>query len=187
MSPPPPGHQTAPAVHRVADVLLRGPAGSLHARAYWPAESEQLVASPLLVLFPADGSAPDGLDGAEALCRSLCAYVGVVVLSVTYRSATQEPDGAALEDAVAALHWAADHAAQLGADAGRLLVAGTGVGGHVAAAVAQRAKDEGWPEIGRVVSIHPDLAGAAVDDMGQGAAGRLLRSLARSMRPPLEA
>jgi acetyl esterase len=187
MSRRPSGRQPGLAVHRVADVLLRGPAGPLPARAYWPAGPEPLVAPPLLVLFPGDGSAPDGLEGADALCRGVCSYVGVVVLSVTYRSATPRSDGAAPEDATAAVHWAADHAAQLGADPGRLLVAGTGLGGGIAAAVAQQARDDGWPAIERQVSIHPELAGVAVDALPRGTADRLLWSFARSVRPVLEA
>jgi acetyl esterase len=187
MSPTPSGRQPGLAVPRVADVQLRGPAGPLPARAYWPVASGPHVAPALLVLFPGDGEAPDVLERADALCRGVCSYVGVVVLSVTYRSATPWFDGAALEDATAAVHWAADHAAQLDADPGRLMVAGTGVGGDIAAAVALRASDDGWPAIERQVLIRPELVGVAADERHERTADRLLRSLARSVRPALEA
>ena len=65
--------------------------------------------------------------------------------------------------------------AELGADPGQLLLAGTGVGGGLAAAVARQARDDGWPAIKRQVSIQP------------GTAARMRQTLARSLRPALEA
>jgi acetyl esterase/lipase len=158
----------------MADVQLRGPAGPLAARAYWPPPREPANPPALLVLLP-DGSGPGGLDEVEALCRSVCAHVGVVVLSVPFRSAIPGRQPTAFDDATAALRWAADHAAELGADPRRLLVAGTGIGGELAAAVARQARDEGWPVIERQVSIQP------------GTAERMLQGLTRSLRPALEA
>ena len=161
-------------MHRIADVQLRGPGGPLAARAYWPAPHDPLAAPALLVLLPGDGAAAGRLDWVDALCRGACADIGVVVLSLNYRSA---PDtrATALEDSTAAVHWAADHAAELGADPGQLLLAGTGVGGGLAAAVARQARDDGWPAIKRQVSIQP------------GTAARMRQTLARSLRPALEA
>ena len=170
----PPG-APGPAVHRVADVQLRAPGGPLAARAYWPVPSEAVAAPALLVLLPGDGSGAGGLDRLDALCRGVCAHAGVVVLSVTRRSAAPDVPAAALEDSTAAVHWAADHAAQLGADPGRLLVAGIGVGGSLAHAVARRARDDGWPAITRQVSVR------------HGSAERMLHDLSRSLRPALDA
>jgi acetyl esterase len=117
-----------------------------------------------------------GGDAAEvdALCRGASADVGVVVLSPTSRAAP-DPYGAALADALAAVRWAADHAADLDADPGRLLLAGIGVGGRLAAAVARQAQQDGWPAVTYQVSIE------------QGTAERMRQSLARSLRPALEA
>jgi acetyl esterase/lipase len=187
MSPRPSGRQPRPAVRRVADVQLRGPRGPVPARAYWPVARDRHVAPPLLVLFPGDGSAPDGLEGADALCRGLCSDLGVVVLSVSYRPATPSIDGADVADATAAVRWAADHAPQIGADPGHLLVAGAGMGGSIATAVARRAGDDGWPAIERQVRIPPQPAGAAADDRRRGAAGRRLPRLAHAARPRAEA
>jgi acetyl esterase len=178
MSAQPSGHPPGPLgppVHRVADVQLRRPGGPLAARAYWPAPAEPGTAPALLVLLPGAGPRVGGLDGVDALCRGVSAPVGVVVLSVTCRSATAAIRAPALDDATAALHWAADHAAELGADPGQLLVAGIGNGAGLAAAVARQARDDGWPAIKRQVSIRP------------GTAKRMLRGLARSLRPALEA
>ena len=51
-----------------------------------------------------------------------------------------------------------------------LLLAGAGTGGHVAAAVARRARDAGWPAVEHQVSIQ------------QGTAVQVRQSLARSLR-----
>jgi acetyl esterase len=124
----------------------------------------------MLVLLPGGDS-----DDVDALCRGACADVGVVVLSPTSRAEVPDPDDAALADALAAVHWAADHAAELGADPGRLLLAGTGVGGRLAATVACQAEDDGWPAVTHQVSIE------------QGSASQMRQDLVRSLRPALDA
>jgi hypothetical protein len=68
--------------------------------------------------------------------------------------------GACLENAMAAVEWAADHARELEADPGRLLVGGTGAGAALAAAVALCAHDRRWPPIARQLLIGLDLEGA---------------------------
>jgi acetyl esterase/lipase len=99
---------------RVADVHLRG----IRARVYRPA-----APAPALVVLLGDG------DGTE-----LCSRTGFVVLAASCVRA---------DDATAVLEWAADHAAELGAEPGRLLLAG----GVLAADVARRVSANGWPEI----------------------------------------
>jgi acetyl esterase/lipase len=174
-SAPPPG-PPAPAVHRVADVQLRGPGGPLAARAYWPVPGGTTIAAPaLLVLLAGNGSGTDGLDRLDTLCRGACAHVGVVVLAVTHRPVAPGDPDAAIDDWAAAVRWAADHARQLGADPGRLLVAGTGAGGSLADAVARRARDDGWPEFMGQVSVR------------NGSTERMLHDLARSLRSVFEA
>jgi acetyl esterase len=163
-------------VRRIADVQLRGPGGPLAARAYWPAPHDPVTAPALLVLLPGrDFDDFDDVDAVDALCLGACADIGVVVLSPTCRAAAPAPHGAALADALATVHWAADHAAELGADPGRLLLAGTGVGGRLAAAVARQARDDGWPSVKHQVSIQ------------QATGERMRQALARSLRPALRA
>jgi acetyl esterase/lipase len=157
MSPGTPHGQPGPTIHRVADVQLRGSAGPLAARAYWPAPSDPAVTPALVVLFP-DGGAPGDLDAADELCRGLCACAGVVVLSVICRAPAQGQRQGPVDDAMRATAWAADHAAQLGADPRRLLVAGPAHGGNLAASVALLARDHGWPTITRQVLICADVA-----------------------------
>jgi acetyl esterase/lipase len=117
--------------HRIADLQLRGSTSPLPVRVYWPGQATSQPA-PLLV-FCMVGA------GAEALCRSLSEDLGLLVLAVSC------PAGA--QNGTTALEWAAEHAAELGGDPERLLVAGHGAGRGVAAAVASQARAAGWPDV----------------------------------------
>ena len=53
--------------------------------------------------------------------------------------------------------WAADHAAELGADPARIVVAGHAAGARAAVGVALGACADGWPPIARQVLVAPRL------------------------------
>jgi acetyl esterase/lipase len=135
------------AVRRVAELQLRGSAGPLPARVGWPVLAPA-AAPPALLVFHS------GRRGDDPLCRALCARAGLVVLWTLRR--------VALGDAAGTVEWAADHAADLGADPGRVLVGGRGAGAGLAAAVALRARDEQWPVLARQVLVRPEFASAEV-------------------------
>jgi len=117
--------------NRIADLQLRGNTSPLPVRVYWPGQAAPQPV-PLLV-FCVVGA------GAEASCRSLSEDLGLLVLAVSC------PTGA--QNGTTALEWAAEHAAELGGDPGRLLVAGEGAGSSVAAAVASQARAAEWPAV----------------------------------------
>ena len=79
------------------------------------------------------------------LSGGLARDIGAVVVSPDYRLAPENPFPAGLDDCMATLKWMAKQADELGIDPDRIAVHGVSAGGGLAAAVAQRAFDEGIP------------------------------------------
>ena len=150
-------HQVVP-VASVEEVAVPGPAGDLAARVYRPEESGPV---PTVVLFHGGGWVVGDLDTHDNAARSICRDARAVVVSVDYRLAPEAPFPAAVDDAVAATAWVAEHLADLGGD-DRLAVAGDSAGGNLAAVVAQHARDTGGPAIAAQLLVYP-----AVDVLGE--------------------
>ncbi len=91
----------------------------------------------LLVYFHGGGFVVGDLDTHDALCRTLAAEAGAIVLSVAYRLAPEHPFPAAIDDALRAFDWAAANAAALGGSPGRVGVGGDSAGANLATVVAQ--------------------------------------------------
>ncbi|MFS0899045.1 alpha/beta hydrolase [Mycolicibacterium litorale] len=127
------------------DRRIPGPGGDIPIRVYRPSTAEP--APPVVVYFHGGGFALGDLDTHDGECRRHAAAAGAVVVAVDYRLAPEHPYPAAVEDAWAALTWVAGHGGDLGADTGRLAVAGDSAGGNLAAVTAQRARDRGGPAI----------------------------------------
>ncbi|MFI6355263.1 alpha/beta hydrolase [Streptomyces sp. NPDC050743] len=79
------------------------------------------------------------------LLREWAATLELAVVSVEYRLAPEARYPAAVEDCYAGLVWVAAHAAELGIDAGRVVVGGKSAGGGLAAALALLTRDRGGP------------------------------------------
>ncbi|TDZ34022.1 Carboxylesterase NlhH [Colletotrichum spinosum] len=90
-----------------------------------------------------------------------------VVASVEYRLAPEHPAPAPQDDCFAALRWVSAHAAELGIDPARVMIAGASAGGGIAAGVALRARDEGGPPLCAQLLVYPML-----DDRNRTASGR---------------
>jgi acetyl esterase/lipase len=82
---------------------------------------------------------------------------GAVVVSVDHRLAPEATGTTPVDDCYRGLLWVAGHAAELGVDPARIIVAGASAGGGLAAGIALMARDLGTPAIAGQVLIGPML------------------------------
>ncbi|MFF9646894.1 alpha/beta hydrolase [Kitasatospora aureofaciens] len=82
---------------------------------------------------------------------------GAVVVSVDYRLAPEATGTVPVDDCYRGLLWVAEHAAELGIDPARIIVAGISAGGGLAAGVTLLARDLGNPAIAAQMLICPML------------------------------
>lgn len=80
-----------------------------------------------------------------------------VAVTVEYRLAPEFPDPYPIEDCYAGLCWTVEHAAELGIDPDRILVAGASAGGGLAAGTVLLARDRGGPSLVGQILICPML------------------------------
>ena len=112
------------------------------ARLYLPEEEAAPGPLPYLVYLHGGGWVGGTLATHDPFCCLLSEAAGIVILSVDYRQPPEFPYPAALDDALAAIHWAVAHAAEFGADPARLAVGGDSAGGNLAAAAVNRVSAE---------------------------------------------
>jgi acetyl esterase len=170
-------------VGRVDDRMIPTGRRRVRVRIYRPVGARSTRRA-TIVFFHGGGFVIGDLDTHDDMCRWLCSEVDAVVVSVAYRTAPEAPFPAAVEDALAATQWAADHLAQLGGDATRLVVAGDSAGGNLAAVVAQawreeRHRDRRRAPLGAQLLIYPvtdleDEGGARYPSRIEHAEGYLL-------------
>jgi acetyl esterase/lipase len=101
------------------------------------------------------GNARADTEFLQPILRSL----NIVVVSVEYRLAPQHPYPQPLDDCFVALLWMHDHADELGIDARRIAIGGGSAGAGLAAALVQRAYDDG-----RVNPVFQVLMYPMIDD-----------------------
>lgn len=139
---------------------------------------------PVLVVEPTDVGHPApailhihgggmivGTPGFELpMAGQWCRDLGAVVVSPDYRLAPEHPYPAAVDDVMATLRWMRSAAGELGIDPDRIVVAGASAGGGLAAAIAQRASDEGIVLRGQLL-VYPMLDDRTGLDTSEHSAG----------------
>jgi acetyl esterase/lipase len=98
----------------------------------------------------------------QRLLRDLVVGSGQIGVFVEYTPLPAARYPTQLEESYAALKWIAAHAGDLGADGGRIAVAGNSVGGNMTAALTLMAKDKNGPKISYQVLLIP-ATDASVD------------------------
>ena len=156
------------AVHQCEDRTIAGSLGDIPVRIYTPEGDGPFG---ILMNFHGGGWVIGDLDTADAICRQMATMAGVVVVSVDYRMAPEDPYPAAVIDAFDATRWAADNMAQLNGN-GKLGVIGESAGGNLSAVVCLKARDEGGPAIDFQCLLYPvtdcDLARGSYVENGEG-------------------
>ena len=147
------GQHLAAEVSEVTERMIPGPDGDLPIRVY---RAEGLGDRAPVVLYLHGGGWTIGdLEGYDEQFRAVASTAGAVVVALEYRLAPEHPFPAAVDDSWAALCWVSEHAAELGIDPGRLVVAGDSAGGNLSAVLSLLARDRGGPVIAHQFLIYP--------------------------------
>ncbi len=146
----------AETVAGVSDHVIAGPAGPLAIRAYVP-ESPVAAPPPLVLYVHGGGWIGGSIDSVDVVARSLAHESGAVVCTVDYGLAPEHPYPAAAEEICAAIGWAQECAADVGANPDRVVAVGDSAGGNLVAAAALMARDRGCPPISLQVLLYPAL------------------------------
>jgi acetyl esterase len=148
-----------PKLARVEDRAIPGGRGAIPVRIYHP-DAEPIG---VLVFFHGSGFVIFDLDTHDRECRLLARGARVVVVSVDYALAPENPFPAAFDDGVAATCWVAANRAELGVPRAAIAVGGDSAGGNLAAAVSAELRGDRSCEIRSQMLVYPvtDLANRA--------------------------
>jgi acetyl esterase len=146
--------EPAPALPRIEDISIPGPAGAIGARVYDAAQAGA-PPRPLVAYFHGGGWVQGDLETHHGLCARLAQRARALVVAVDYRLAPEHKFPAAVEDCLAAYGWLRARASALGGDPARVAVAGDSAGGNLAAVVSQLAAPAGKPIPKCQVLIYP--------------------------------
>lgn len=124
-------------------------------------KSKQTAApAPVLVWIHGGGFIIGSPELDDTYMFELVKELGIVVVSIDYRLAPQNPFPAPLDDCYAALKWVHTHPENLGIDPNRIAVGGASAGGGLAASLVQLAHDQGEVQPVFQLLVYPMLDNA---------------------------
>jgi acetyl esterase/lipase/tetratricopeptide (TPR) repeat protein len=110
---------------------------------------------PLVLFLHGGGWVLDDQPSYEPSVRRLAYDTPATVIYVRYRLAPENTFPAALDDVLAALAWAHEHAADVGADSRRIGIMGQSAGGNLSMAACLHARESGLPIPSSQVLVYP--------------------------------
>ena len=150
---PAPPQDNLPSIHQTEDRFIKANDGEeIRIRIYTP-EGEGPF--PGLVYYHGGGWVLGSPEMFEAANRLVATEGKVVVVSVDYRLAPENPYPIPIEDSYAALEWVAANAADLNINPNEISVGGDSAGGNLSTVVAKKALDNNGPAIQSQILIYP--------------------------------
>jgi acetyl esterase len=148
----PRGDASPPEMAEVRDTRVRVSGGHVPVRVLTPPGAPRGV----IVYYHGGGWVlGGGLDASDPVGRRLAQRAECVVVIPDYRLAPEYRFPVAVDDAWAALGWAAEYAAGLAGGPLPLIVAGDSAGGNLAAVMTQRVRARGGPAIAVQALAYP--------------------------------
>ncbi|KAL4780576.1 Alpha/Beta hydrolase protein [Aspergillus varians] len=136
---------------------IPGPVGPMRATVFRPKNQTRTVEETPGILHIHGGGLATGNRFLGFTLLNWVEELGAVIVTAEYRLAPEHPHPAPLEDSYAALKYVSEHAAELGFNPSKLVVAGGSAGGNLAAGVALLARDRAAPKLAGQVLIYPWL------------------------------
>ncbi|KAH7198933.1 Alpha/Beta hydrolase protein [Fusarium flagelliforme] len=132
----------------IKDIEVPGYQGATNQlRLYTPDDSSEPL--PVVIYVHGGGWTAGDLDAEDKVCRTMCNSAGVIVVSVGYRKAPENPFPIGLEDVWQGVLWTAkeeqvfNHIETLGGANDKIIISGLSAGGNIAAVLAQRSQTAG--------------------------------------------
>lgn len=123
-------------------------------RIYRPKEKQEL---PVLLYFHGGAFIYGTPEQYDFIFFRLALDVGIVIVSVDYRLAPENPFPAGMEDGYEALLWLSEYAHEIGGDKKNILVGGSSAGATIAASIALLARDREKVEIRHQYLLYPPM------------------------------
>ncbi|EXK83527.1 hypothetical protein FOQG_12224 [Fusarium oxysporum f. sp. raphani 54005] len=137
-----PKANTPPVGFSIREVEVPGYQGATNQlRLYTPDDSSEPL--PVIIYVHGGGWTMGDLDSEDKVCRTMCNSAGVIVISVDYRKAPENPFPIGLEDVWQGVLWVFNHIETLGGASDKIIIGGLSAGGNIAAVLAQRARSVG--------------------------------------------
>jgi acetyl esterase len=122
------------------NMSIAGPNGDIKVRMSVPINVSQ--DSKLVIYFHGGGYVAGGLEMVDRFTKLLARDCNIVVISVDYRLAPENPYPIGLNDTVAVVKWAYENAGTIGIDKNKIFVAGDSAGAGLSAVLAQISRDK---------------------------------------------
>jgi acetyl esterase len=109
----------------------------------------------VIVYYHGGGWTIGSIDDYDALARTLANELHAAVVNVDYRLAPEHRYPIAADDAWTALQWAHGQLTEIAGQHVPVVVMGDSAGGNLSAVVAQKARDNGGPDLAAQVLVYP--------------------------------